>query len=905
MTVLRQAGSPARDAPTRFRAPTHVHNVIARDRLLARLREAGPRRLVVIHGPAGYGKTTLTVQWLAELRSAGAVVAWLGLHRDDNAAHWFLGHLLEAVRRALPGSDDALRDLAELIEQNAEDTQGYVLSALLELIGRYDARVVLTFDDWHLVDEADVHRALVHVLDFAPPNLSVVLTSRRRPPLPMSRLRVRGQLVEIDAAGLRFDLTETREFLVELNGLRLDGDDVARLSEGTDGWVAALQLVSLSLRDCADPDALIRGFSGRHHSVGEYLAENVLDALPPDILDALLATSVCDRLCGDLAGELVGRPDGQAMLEELETRNLFLRPLDDEREWFRYHHLFVEYLRRRLRRDHPDRVPALHLRASDWLARAGLPPEAVSHALAAGEVGRATDLVEQHAMSLVEHSRMASLLGLMNRLPPTAADDRPGLLMAVAWANCLLQRTAAAQASLDLLRPALPADDEPLQVEADVVQACIDVYNDRTDRAEELVRRSLHNARGYRPWVVAVAANIQSFCDFHATRFDAARERQRWARPFHDRITGPFAGVYGRCFAGIAAFAQLDADAAEEHFADAVELARASAGRRSHAARLAGALLGELHHARGRTDEAERLLEESGELGAESGVVEFMAAGYALRARIRAGRGQRTEAAALLAEGGQVAERLGLVRLRAAIGAERIDQLLAAGKVRDARRVAQELPERSSRHGGIGIAIDRMRTSSLAAVLSAEGDHDGAAALLEDLIDAAAGAGRRRSGTVLSVQLAGVQERAARRMAAERTLAGAIERVLVARVPQMLHDGGPEVRDVLDRLCARAAAGSWPVGDRPPAPELLAQLTGGPRRGPCPPERASPGPGLTGRELEILRMVDRGCTNQQIAGGLSVTVNTVKWYLKNIFGKLGAANRTEAVSVARRCGVLA
>ncbi|BBG01100.1 MULTISPECIES: LuxR C-terminal-related transcriptional regulator [Pseudonocardia] len=884
---------------TRFRAPTHVHNVIERRRLLDRLRADGATRLVVIHAPAGYGKTTLAVQRLREVESGGALVAWLGLHDDDNAPHWFLSHLLGAVRTVLPDAEESLRDLAELIEQNAEDTQRYVLSTLLELLGAAAAPVVLTFDDWHLIDDAAVHHALVHLLDFAPSNLSVVLTSRRRPRLPLSRLRVRGQLVEIDADALRFDLAEAREFLVELNGLTLHGDDVARLSAGTDGWVAALQLVSLSLRDCADPEALIRGFSGRHHSVGEYLTENVLDALPADLLDALLTTSVCDRLCGDLASELTGRTDGQAVLEELEIRNLFLRPLDDEREWFRYHHLFADHLRRRLRRDHPDRVAVLHLRASDWFARAGLAPEAVSHALAAGEVGRATDLVEQHAMSFVEHSRMVSLLGLMNRLPSTAADDRPRLLMAVAWANCLLQRTAAAQAALDLLRSALPRGDAGMEIEADVVQACIDIYNDRTDRAEGLVRRSLDRPWEHRPWVVAVGANIQTFCDFHATRHGMARERQRWARPFHDRTTGSFAAVYGRCFAGIAALSQLAVDAAEEHLTDAVELARSSAGQRSHAARLAAAMLGELHYMRGRIDAAERLLEECGELGAESGVVEFMAAGYALRARVRARRGAVAEAAELLAEGAQVAERLGLVRLRAAIGAERIVQLLDAGKVRDARRVAQELPDGSCRHGGIAEAIDRLRTSSLAAVLSAEGDHEGAAALLENLVGADTERGCIRSAAVLSVQLAGVQERAALRMAAERTLAGALDRVLTERVPQIVRDGGPSVRAVVERLVVRARAGTWPVG-RSPFPEQLETLLG---------ERVATvttaSVDLTGRELEILRMLDVGRTNQQVARSLSVTVNTVKWYLKNIYGKLGAGNRTEAVSVARRHGLLA
>ena len=184
--------APRDAASARFRAPTHVHNVIERRRVLEGLRRAEPRRLTVIHAPAGYGKTTLAVQWLAILQDSGALVAWLGLHGDDVDPHWFLAHLLEAVRRALPAADESIDDLAALIEQNAEDVQGYTLSTLLEVVGDHEGRVVLAFDDWHLVDEAAARRALVHLVDFAPPNLSIVLTSRRRPQLPLSRLRVRG-----------------------------------------------------------------------------------------------------------------------------------------------------------------------------------------------------------------------------------------------------------------------------------------------------------------------------------------------------------------------------------------------------------------------------------------------------------------------------------------------------------------------------------------------------------------------------------------------------------------------------------------------------------------------------------------------------------------------------------------
>ena len=255
---------------------------------------------------------------------------------------------------------------------------------------------VVIIDDWHRITDAATIEALVHLLDHGDHHLQVVVTSRTRAGLPMGRMRVRDELVEIDGAALRFDLSESRAFLVDLGGLALDASDVAHLEQTTDGWVAALQLASLSLCDSADPAALIGRLSGRHHAIGEYLAENVLDMLEPAMLDFLMATSLTERISGDLASTLAGVSQGQALLEQAEERDLFLRRLDEDHEWFRYHHLFAEFLQRRLAHDHPERIPRLHATASRWFAEHNLLREAVDHAMAAGDEERVMALAELH-----------------------------------------------------------------------------------------------------------------------------------------------------------------------------------------------------------------------------------------------------------------------------------------------------------------------------------------------------------------------------------------------------------------------------------------------------------------------------------------------------------------------------
>ena len=661
-------------ALTKYRPPTPARSLVTRARLTDRLCAGGHRRLIVIHGPAGFGKTTLAAQWREVLVDEGVTVAWLTIDSDDNNVVWFLAHLVEAVRIVRPTLAEGLQ---RALEARGNEAGRYVLTSLINEIHESGNRIAVIIDDWHRITGAATVEALTYLLDRGGHLLQVVVTSRTRAGLPMSRMRVLDELIEIDGAALRFDLSESRAFLVDVGGLALDERDVAHLEQTTDGWVAALQLASLSLRDCVDPATMIDRMSGRHHAIDEYLAENVLDSLEPEMLDFLMATSITERISGDLACALADVGHGRALLEQAESQDLFLRRLDDEREWFCYHHLFAEFLLRRLERDQPERIVRLHRTASRWFAEHNLMREAVDHAIAAGEDERAVELMELHGIELTQRAKTSTLLALLSKLPSDFVARSPRLQLMAAWANMLLQRPAAACAALDAFesaaeRRALSAPElRDMRVEADVIRAVMECSADHTACVDELVSECLSRPETLAADVVASAALVASFLAIYRFDFDAARRWQDWADPYHRRANGPFTLIYRHCLAGMAANEELDVAAAERCFRKALEVAERSEATASHAARLAYALLGALLYERGEVDESERLLGENYQLGTEGGVVDNMIARYVIGARIEAVRGDRIASAGLLNDGAHVAVARGLPRLSAHVDNER------------------------------------------------------------------------------------------------------------------------------------------------------------------------------------------------------------------------------------------
>ena len=362
-----------------------------RPRLSGRLDRGTGLKLTLVSAPAGFGKTTLVTEWLAAGPGGGRRAAWLSLDRADNDPVSFWTYVIAALRTVAPGVGEGALALLQAPRPPAVET---VLTVLLNDLGAAAGDIVLVLDDYHVVDAGEVQDQMAFLLDHLPPGLHVVIASRADPALPLARWRVRGELAEVRAAELRFTGEEAAAYLNEMMGLRLAARDVAALAGRTEGWIAALQLAALSMQGRDDVAGFIAGFAGDDRYVVDYLAEEVLQRQPGPVQDFLLQTCILGRLSGPLCDAVTGRDGGKAMLAALDRGNLFLVPLDDRRRWYRYHHLFGDVLQARLLDERPGQVPDLHRRASAWYQQNGEPSQAISHALAAEDFGRAADLVE-------------------------------------------------------------------------------------------------------------------------------------------------------------------------------------------------------------------------------------------------------------------------------------------------------------------------------------------------------------------------------------------------------------------------------------------------------------------------------------------------------------------------------
>jgi LuxR family transcriptional regulator, maltose regulon positive regulatory protein len=465
---------------------------VPRARLVGLLSAASDAKLALVQAPVGSGKTTLLTEWHAAAHETRAF-AWLSLDRADNDPVRFVEGVIAALRTVVPGAgEEALAHLG-----GPAALTDVVLPSLVNDLAAQRQRVVLVLDDYHAIADPRVHAAVTFVLDHQPDALQLAIATRAEPPLPLGRMRVRGELVELRADELRFTDDEAATLLNDALRLELEAADVARLQQRTEGWAAGLQLAGLSLSRRDDRQSFIASFAGDDRPVVDYLGFEVLDAQPPDLREFLLDTSILDRLCGPLCDRVTERDDSARRLDEMERAGLLLLALDTKRRWYRYHHLFAGLLRHELARTRPDALAALHRRAAGWYREAGSVGAAIRHAIAGGDVAAATELITEHWYAYLQRGRIATVAGWLDALGDDVARGEASLCLTRAWIAVNTGRldevagwiAAAERAGADA--PALESGVASLQ----------EIHRYMTGDVERAVQAGLRSvARGATPW---------------------------------------------------------------------------------------------------------------------------------------------------------------------------------------------------------------------------------------------------------------------------------------------------------------------------------------------------------------------------------------------------------------------
>jgi LuxR family maltose regulon positive regulatory protein len=920
-TVEAAVSGPDVLLATKLHLPRARPGFVPRPRLVSRLDEGLERGLVLVCAPAGYGKTVALADWA---RRSGRPVTWLSLDTGDNDPVRFWRYVVAAVGPVRPGVAGRLRPLFGPPPPSSFD--GPVTALINELAAQSgDGEAVLILDDYHLIDAGPVHGSLSLLLEHLPPGLQVVLASRSEPPLPLGRLRARGQLAELRAAELRFTADEAAALLqrvAEEAGTALSDADVAALMARTEGWAAGLQLAGLSLRGQADPAGWVAAFSGSHRYVLDYLAGDVLERLDGQVRDFLLETSVLERLSGELCDAVTGRTGSQALLERAEQAGLFLMPLDEVRCWWRYHHLFAGLLRARLQAERPARVAALHRAAAAWHQEHELADDAVRHALAARDAVWAARLVEQHFDAALQQGQRATIHRWLAALPADLVHARPRLVLAQAWMVVVGGHVEAAGVALDAAqRASAPAAEESFEPSA--------------GRATSLLantRAAITIARGWLAWLRGDAEGaaalvsqalgeltdgdwlLTSMCQLELALADRLRgrlddaERGLTASIAGWRAAGERGWAVSVCdYLGQVHLAQGRLDAALGTYQLALEIAAGPGQPALPSAGIACTGMAEVEYQRGELDAAFRHVTEGIARLRSASHTAPLATGLARLSQIRLATGDLAGALEAIGEAERVAPSPAVGGLVNPVPAQRARLMLAQGNVAAAARWAQQHGLGPEDEPGYPHELEYL---VLARVLLAQDRPGKALALLDRLLGQAAA--QDRMGSVLEIQALRALALAAD--GDEPAAVGFLAEALTLASPQgyvrVFADEGPPMRALLGRIVAARRAGRPPGRGIPVRhlARLMQAFDGKPAVPGSGPDVATGARGLidplTGRELQVLAMLAAGTPNQAIAEELFVTIFTVKKHISHILGKLGAANRTEAVARARELGLI-
>jgi LuxR family maltose regulon positive regulatory protein len=931
---------------TKLAIPPVRGHTLVRERLLARMPDAPGVRLVLVSAPAGFGKTTFLASWCHALMEQHAAEAtWLALDERDNDPARFLAYLVAAL--SLP---EGLHDATPLPAQSFTSGE-LVLTRLINALSALDRDVVLVLDDYHLISAPPVHAAVAFLLDHLPDRVRVAIASRADPPLPLARLRAREQLIEVRAAELRFTSDEIQAFVQALTNGSLAAEEVQAIGAYVEGWPAGIQLMALALQGnprgwTAEIGATVRGLAmgnlparlnGSERHVFAYLAEDVFEQQPAHLKTFLLQTAILDRMCGPLCDAVLGvgdqgsgisgdvaisdppppTPDSYSrlLLEELERANLFVIPLDGERVWYRYHHLFRAFLCARLDRELPSAVAELHRRASRWCAHNQLVPDAVEHVLAGGEAERAAELIERSATAVIERGEYATLHRWLEQIPDVVLEARSALCLWAAWAALLT-------GEVERIEPLLGRAERVWLAEADQHKL------GELAHLQAHLARLRHNPAGAIAYAERALAKLpEQELTLRAGSLLALGGGQLLAGNLntasttlpqayaHCQAHNFLGSVLARVLLGELAAQRGQLHAAAEHYQATIQLV----GQRNLWERWEAAVgLGELARERNDLAQAEDMLRPALSAAEQEGVAVYLVKGYIALARTLGARGEASAAETALDRALQAASRLGSPNYTRQIRAYRARLALSSGDLVAAQRWQAEVADLAD---DLSYARE-VEALTQARVLIAQGRRDShsqalrdAYTILERLRQGAAADGRTTSLIEILALTALVEAAGGDRAQALGTLQQALRLAAPAGYARIFLDEAAPMRLLIADCRLQMKQPQWnrdnTHGDRLLSyiDALLAAFSGDAS---TPPTQSAISnlqsailvEPLSERELEVLHLIAEGASNQLIAARLVISIGTVKSHINHILGKLAAHNRTEAAARAHELGLL-
>ena len=885
---------------TKTQRPKLPPRLIRRERLLATMEGARSRVLTVIKAAAGFGKTSLALEWADCLAREDQRVAWVSLDPDDDEPGQFLLYVAAALRSACPEIDEPVLNLMDEIALiRPIDEVRLLINALAEI----ENEVFLFLDDYHVLKQHAIAECMAYLLRHAPAHLHVIVTTRTEPDLPLARLRAQNELLEIDAGVLRFDVEETRRFVEqELTG-GLGRRETAALHEKTEGWPAMLRIVATTSQQ--SPDDLVsyvRQLSARHRPIRSHLIE-MLNGLPQEVVSYLLKTSLLESLCEPLGRAVTGAPDSDRIFEMLTTRLLLLSSLDAEGRWFRCHPLLRDFLRQRLAAEYPETIAELHRRAYGWYAGEQRWTDAIRHAVAVGDTSAALPWIENCAMALLRRGELLALLAWERAFPPELIRPQIKARLAIAWGMSLAMRfdeamQFAAQIEQDITE-INPEAREAIGCECQTIRAVALALSDDVDAALELAEDTLRRRSSGR-WTTNVALNVALFGWWKRGDIERCYDPLWIGSPGDEAGRNILATVYRHCLLGLIEYEQLQQPEASRHFKEALRFASHHAGPASAAAAQPATLIAQSLYDQGELDQAEAMLADRLPTINAVCMLECVLRAYTVLARISAYRGQSDRAEDLLEQAHELSASRRWTRLETMVWRERIrlavidERLgLADSELARFRRVAERFDDLSQTLRD-AVCDDLDLAEALVAI--ARGDGENASERLRRIGARAHSRRNQRmeleSAAAMALCLAGEAMNAAGTAA----LRSALRLAAPCGRVQVLHDYLVLSRRGLERDLRAIGGETDNLAMAELARHVAIRLDAGGRAPASASTHAGPALPLSPREHSILQLLAMGKTNKDIARELSVTPETVKTHMKRMFGKLNVSTRAQAVS---------